>query len=620
MEYRKAIYITLVIVFAACQAFAVDYYVNAELGSDASSGLSPEVAWRTITHALSAAEADKMAMATIHIAAGTYSASTNGEAFPLQMKSFVSLAGAGSASTVLDAEGAAQVIVIRLASNLTIEGLTITGGDATKGYSGGKGGGILCQLHSTPVIQYCRVSGNRAVEGGGICCWESCPSILHNTISGNSAEQPGGGIYCFYGSSPAITHNTIAGNSAGWDGGGIWCLQECSPDISDNTISENSAGDGGGGIGYYYRCSPAITNNRIADNQARIGGGIGCQDSWTTAEWAAIESNTITGNSAECGAGISCYQCSPAIHNNVIEKNTSSEHGGGLFCSFAAFPIVQNNLVIANKAADGGGAFCYERPSSQHRSTVFSSDTIVGNRAELGGGIYCEDSPATIFDCILWDNRGELHGCSPTYSCIEGGSDGEGNISDDPLFTSGPQGDHYLSCVAAGQTANSPCIDAGSELAKSLGLDSLTTQTDGMPDIGMVDMGYHYPVASSSEPPTVACFLNEVVFAYGDPLVGYLEVENPIAETFVDVYIAFVMPDGALLCLTDRGLETELRPWAAGACLPGGLTFGPEAVLSTVVPDGTPLGCYTFAAALTESGTVDFLSNPSLFPFTVEAR
>ncbi|MCD6326998.1 hypothetical protein J7M28_05545 [bacterium] len=40
--------------------------------------------------------------ATIYIAAGTYSALTNGEAFPLQMRSNVSLTAAGADTTILD--------------------------------------------------------------------------------------------------------------------------------------------------------------------------------------------------------------------------------------------------------------------------------------------------------------------------------------------------------------------------------------------------------------------------------------------------------------------------------------------------------------------------------------
>jgi len=55
------------------------------------------------------------------------------------------------------------------------------------------------------------------------------------------------------------------------------------------------------------------------------------------------------------------------------------------------------------------------------------------------------------------------------------------------MFVSGPQGEYYLD-------PDSPCIDAGSRSASEAGLSDRTTQADGKPDTGTVDMGFHYPV------------------------------------------------------------------------------------------------------------------------------
>ncbi len=62
------------------------------------------------------------------------------------------------------------------------------------------------------------------------------------------------------------------------------------------------------------------------------------------------------------------------------------------------------------------------------------------------------------------------------------------NISEDPLFVAG----YYLSHKAVGQKDDSNAIDAGSDLASLLGLDTYTTRVDGVPDDANVDMGYHY--------------------------------------------------------------------------------------------------------------------------------
>jgi len=119
-------------------------------------------------------------------------------------------------------------------------------------------------------------------------------------------------------------------------------------------------------------------------------------------------------------------------------------------------------------------------------------------------------------DSILWDNTASSgHEISlnrsakvtARYSVVQGGASealvGAGCVVDldstvidaDPLFVTGPLGEYYLSQVASGQSMESPCVDAGSNRAAGLGLDHLTTRTDGIPDDGIVDMGYHYPTS-----------------------------------------------------------------------------------------------------------------------------
>jgi len=68
-----------------------------------------------------------------------------------------------------------------------------------------------------------------------------------------------------------------------------------------------------------------------------------------------------------------------------------------------------------------------------------------------------EDSNASLVNTLIWGNSPEsIHGNGAiiTYSDIEGGWGGEGNINSDPLFTDPDNGDYTLQ-------AGSPCIDAG---------------------------------------------------------------------------------------------------------------------------------------------------------------
>ena len=90
-----------------------------------------------------------------------------------------------------------------------------------------------------------------------------------------------------------------------------------------------------------------------------------------------------------------------------------------------------------------------------------------------------------------------------THSCIQagipdGGIDRGGNMSQDPMFRSGPKGRFYLSHKSAGLEDQSPCVDGGKGQASDAGMDAFTTRSDSTPDTGVVDIGYHHPIVSTN--------------------------------------------------------------------------------------------------------------------------
>ena len=279
---------------------------------------------------------------TVLVAGGRYAPSTNGEAFPINMKNGVRLLGAGAETCTLDAERTNRVIYCSGISDATtrIEGFTITNGEFTEWP--GRGGGIMC-IHSSLIITNNVITGNIAHHGGGIFCREySSPTITNNVITENSAGYNGGGISCSS-SSPTITDNVITGNSARY-GGGISCSSS-SPTITNNVITENSAGYNGGGI-YCSSSFPIITNNIITGNSSSFyGGGISCLSSSPT-----ITNNVITGNSSDYyGGGISCYYHSnPTITNSVVTGNSAGNDGGGIYCGYYSAPPITYDDVWSN--------------------------------------------------------------------------------------------------------------------------------------------------------------------------------------------------------------------------------------------------------------------------------
>ncbi|GAG26252.1 unnamed protein product, partial [marine sediment metagenome] len=166
--------------------------------------------------------------------------------------------------------------------------------------------------------------------------------------------------------------------------------------------------------------------------------------------------------------GVECWEAAPEIINCLIQGNSAGNYGGAIDC-YASSPTITNCTIAENSGVsdDSGGIFA---------DYPFTSPTIT--------------------NCILWGNGDDvaLVGGSVTYSCIEDADSGTGNISDDPLFRTGPLGDYYLSQIAAKQLADSNCVDAGTGLASALvAPNSYTTRTDSISDAGTVDMGYHYP-------------------------------------------------------------------------------------------------------------------------------
>jgi len=241
-----------------------------------------------------------------------------------------------------------------------------------------------------------------------------------------------------------------------------------------------------------------IKGNHFEGNSAKVGGGIRVNSGSALILNNTFENNTTT----SAGGGIYCFGGTPVIENNIIRGNSNDTfYGGGVHLS-ACFPTsFSNNLICENRSGDMGGGISSEGDVTL-RSCTICNNTAVGG----GGGVLSIYTTVTVVDSILWGNRSPTHGkqvssyagsVHVSYSDILGGwpLPGTGNIETDPLFVRGPYtmgGHFYLSQTAAGQSSTSPCVDAGSDTAANLGLDSFVTRTDHVGDSDTVDMGFHF--------------------------------------------------------------------------------------------------------------------------------
>ena len=186
------------------------------------------------------------------------------------------------------------------------------------------------------------------------------------------------------------------------------------------------------------------------------------------------------------------------VRHNRIENNYAYAKGGGIALFDQSGSECFNNVIAGNETDTGGGIFIQNCPE-----TSIINCTIAANEATLVVGGICtyQFSYPIIRNSIVYDNIAPLHpsllsafddSFAVSYSDIQGGWEGIQVMDVSPLFASGPDGGYYLSQIESGQPVQSPVVDAGDVTAATLHLDTMTTRTDQLDDIGIVDIGFHY--------------------------------------------------------------------------------------------------------------------------------
>jgi hypothetical protein len=236
----------------------------------AAADLQVPAEYATIATALVAAQAGD----TIHLAPGTYSPSSNGESFPLQLDTGgLTLLGAGPGVSILDAEGSATVLVCSGAAR--VAQLTITGGH-------GDWGGAIDVSAGTPELDHLWIVENGALRrGSGINVWnDAAPYIHHNVIWANfdtDLQHSGDphGVQLGGTSQARVEHNLIGLG----DSNGLFVLETAAPLIRNNIFLRNGiAQTRGRGICHFGSPSTVIAYNIFHANSLAalvMGGGVG---------------------------------------------------------------------------------------------------------------------------------------------------------------------------------------------------------------------------------------------------------------------------------------------------------------------------------------------------------
>ncbi len=401
-----------------------------------------------------------------------------------------------------------------------LDGFIITAGNANANNSipYDRGGGMY-NGQSSPTLNNCKFNGNFSDSGGAMYNWQSRPTLTNCTFSSNRADKGGGAINNWQ-SSPAFTNCTFSNNSAGSGGGAINNVTESNSTMINCTLTGNSAGWDGGGIGN-VSSSPTFTNCIFYENLSeRDGGGMSNSDG----SHPIVTNCTFSGNLAyRHGGGMDNEQSSPTSINCVFSGNSANSNGGGMRNRYDSHPDLINCNLTGNSAAKSGGGIRNYNSSPTLTNCIFSENSA----EQWAVGISNADSSNPVLrNCIMWGNTAQhiplIHQDNTslvtiTYSDVQGGWPGEGNINADPYFASpgyrvagNPRtdshdlwiaGDYHLKSEAGRWNPNSqswvqddvtsPCIDAGDP--------NSPIALEPFPNGGIINMGAYGGTAEASK-------------------------------------------------------------------------------------------------------------------------
>ena len=347
----------------------------------------------------------------------------------------------------IDVSGDGQVIIVRAG--------TYTGeGNRDIDFKGkaialfGEGGPGACIID-------CQASGDERHRAFYFHTRETSASVVGGFTVVNGYQDKGGAVNCSHDSDPTIRNCMFRDNFAVSKGGAFYNY-DSDPTITACTFTSNSAGlpganTGDGGAISNVGSSPAIFSSLFTANTAQNSGGAIYNESFR---------KTVGCTPSEIGCTLQCHR---------------------ICCSWQPGP---NGIWVCTGMCD----ICsWTRSSSQSSRPRLKNCTFVANTSPNGAALDMISGWMTLENCIVWDNLPEQLttrvGLSASYSNVQGGRVGDGNIDADPLFVDPANGDYRLQ-------ENSPCVNAGNpdSLMETFEFE---TDRDGNPRIAgdRVDMG-----------------------------------------------------------------------------------------------------------------------------------
>ncbi len=277
----------------------------------------------------------------VFIAAGTYR--TTGTGALLTMAAGVDVYGGFAGTEAWPSERGVVDPGATVLSGDTDSSGTLTAGDANRVVVG-----------ATARLDGVTITGGNAVEmgytaGAGIYNMAGKPLTLSNVhITGNHANADGGAIYNYY---------------------GILILENA-------RISDNTSNSSGAGIWTYFG-TVTMQNSAVVANavNAGAGGGGGLYIMYSTLDFrhGLIDGNTASQN----GGGIYLSNAQATVANSQISDNSATAwRGGGIYSSGGSELAVTHTQFVGNSAGSAGaGIAAMSSPALTVRNSSFQGNT-----------------------------------------------------------------------------------------------------------------------------------------------------------------------------------------------------------------------------------------------------
>ena len=270
--------------------------------------------------------------------------------------------------------------------------------------------------------------------------------------------------------------------------------------------------DKGGGIIILSNGQPTIRNCRFIGNRCTFGGGAG----YVLSAGGSFTDCDFIDNLGGSYGGAFDTNAGAVTWTGCLFRNNQAARAGAIETFGVASRSITNCVFIQNRATstNSGGAIW----SGNSATVTVRNCTFVANTSATttGAGYLNTGGTSSLANCVFWNNTGSSGSTvnnqvttsagttTVSYSLVQGGATGTGNISTTPLFVD-------LAAFDLRLQPASPGVDAGSS---SLIPAGITVDHDGLPrrvDIASTaDTGVGAPVVDmgafeTQVPPPPAC-------------------------------------------------------------------------------------------------------------------